>query len=304
MKKQIFIFLFLFMFILNSYFVSSLEIKSNLHEFCFEPNLKKEIVYSLSSDKEETVAIRISNREFFEDFILNTDEIVTLQPSKEYKFSASVILPSEMENELEEIIVSATPYIESETEAVFGIIISKGARTRIFKCWNEKHAFLSNIRVAIQEDKIEFLTSAVNKGNENIDELTVIMDVYDSEKNKIMSFNPSTSLEEDDVQTFTGTYTEKLNPGKYTVETTLIYDGIESDQKLIEEFEIVDPTKVIKSTKKQNVVAAPTMVAKQAQTTADGAAPAEGFNWLLYIVLPAAILIVAGTLLFLRLRKK
>lgn len=65
-------------------------------------------------------------------------------------------------------------------------------------------------------------------------------------------------------------------------------------------------TKVEK--KETSVVAAPKMVSKQAQqqaqTTAETTAPAEGYNWMLYVVLPIAIIVVAGIIFFWTRKRK
>ena len=98
------------MILVNSYSISSLGLKTNRGFYVAtmsglaEPDMEKEILYTLSSDKEETVTIRIRNNTFAKYFSLSLDkEKINLQANQDYQFNGYLKFPSVMDNEMEEI---------------------------------------------------------------------------------------------------------------------------------------------------------------------------------------------------------
>ncbi len=290
---------FVFFLVLNSFSVNSLYLFSDEREICFEPNLEKEILYDLTSDKDETAEFYTSGN--FSEYIKLDMEELFIEKDNHYTIVGSLSLPDKMEKEYETLKVGAKPKTADSTGV--GIIMASAVRLLILKCWDEKHAMIYDLNIAISPNLTKFVLSIRNNGNEAISQALVQIDIYDYEKNKLMSFSPSIELLINEKKQVIGEYNGNFPPGKYTAEASLTYDGIESEQIEVKKFEIPDPNKVAAAAPKKpsSVTVAPTLFNQQ-NAAREPSSP--GYNWMLYVVLPAAILVIVGIVFFLTRRKK
>ncbi|MBU0894871.1 MAG: hypothetical protein KKF48_02475 [Nanoarchaeota archaeon] len=230
-KSILLLITFILMSILMLQFISSVGITPGRTTLNFEPGLSAEVPFSIVNTENKDMSVVFAVRGELANYItLNSaySEFSSTENSK--SFSYNINLPVKFEKpglHEAEIVAMEMPKDIKETGAFVGATVSVITQLYVYVPYPNKYIDGDlNIIEAGADEKTIFLMPVINRGKLNIVNAKVVIDIYTSLNEKIITLesNPISlnSLERKEIVV---DWESDVNPGKYLAVVTIVYDN-------------------------------------------------------------------------------
>lgn len=228
MIKKSVLFLVLLFFVSN---VIAFGITPGRITIPFEPNLEKNISFSVIKSENATVHLLISPIGELGSRVELLERSVNLSADeKEKRLNATIVLPSELSPGVHKALISVTQSAETlEGEPVFvGASASVVSEINVIVPYPGKYAEAGLDVVAAEDTKqVDFIIPILNRGKEMIESASANVEVYDSSGNRLITlWSGEIAVPVSERRAITLKWIdESIVPGNYKVLAAVLYDS-------------------------------------------------------------------------------
>ena len=240
MKAKYLLGFFIFVLVLQS--VYAIGITPGRTTVNFEPNLQKQVSFSVTNSEQKEMSVLFFVRGELKDFVsLNQDGTSFTSDESSKSFDYSVLLPEELEPGLHtaEIVAQEVPKDSDEEGTTLGSTVAVVTQLYVYVPYPGKYIeFETEIIEASPGQTTAFLIPMINRGSLDVQKVQTKIDIYSGE-----NFIDELQLEEIGVlagerKEVMGMWDTDVEIGRYKAKIILNYDG---EEKILEkEFNVGD----------------------------------------------------------------
>ena len=181
-------------------FVSSLGISPSVIEYGFKPNYEEDVEYIVYNDANITKTVKITQRGDLVDYIELDEREIEIEPFKSTTFIVKLRWPEMFERPGEYNSLILAEEVESYSGGTVGGKISVAGRILVYVPYQDQFLYINKLDMQDVEigNNASVLITLQNLGLKEIDNYQGVIDVYDSNNNKVgsQSFNGALKIQE------------------------------------------------------------------------------------------------------------
>ena len=208
----------------------------------FEPNLHKEVNFSILNSEHKDMSVTFSVKGELAEYITINEEFADFSSSEESKsFSYILDLPASLENPGEykgEVVALEFSKNVAESGTLVGATLAVVTQIYVYVPYPDEY-LESELKVVSSEQgsNVLFLIPVINRGKKDISQVDVLIDIYSPSGEKIGSVNAGPeSLKKLERKELSATWMANVPSGRYTANATISYN--EKQILLSKEFDI------------------------------------------------------------------
>jgi hypothetical protein len=229
MKNKNIIFAFAVLLVLTMHSVYCLGITPGRTTVNFEPNLHKEISFSVLNSEHKDMSVVFMVRGNLSGYVALSQTYAEFSADEDSKsFTYTIDLPSKFDKPGKydvEIVAMEAPKDLKEKGTFVGATVAVVTQLYVYVPYPNKYAE-AELNVVESDGKTVFLVPVINRGKLDIVNLKAVIDIYSDTNEKITTLETDTqSLESLKRTELSVPWESNVNPGRYKALVTVMYDN-------------------------------------------------------------------------------